>query len=55
MKRFRRLPLIFLAAALLALSIGCTSDSAEVQQLHKELDELTAATPVALALRPVRP
>jgi hypothetical protein len=36
---------ILAAAVMLVLSIGCTSDSAEVEQLHKELDEIKAATP----------
>ena len=42
----RLLPLLA-AAAMLVLSIGCTSNDAEVEQLRKELDELKAATPVA--------
>jgi hypothetical protein len=34
-------------AALLALSIGCTSDNAVGKQFRKELDEMKAAMPVA--------
>jgi endonuclease YncB( thermonuclease family) len=42
----RRQFLILVAAALLALSIGCTSNSAEVEQLRKESDEMKAAISV---------
>ena len=42
----RLLPLLA-AAAMLVLSIGCTSNDAEVEQLRKELDEIKAAIPVA--------
>ena len=44
MKRF--LPIL---VVMLVLSIGCTSDNAEVEQLRKELDEIKAAPPPATA------
>lgn len=46
MKSTRRM-LTLAAAALLALSIGCTANTGEVEKLRKELDALKAATPVA--------
>jgi hypothetical protein len=47
MWEMKRLLTVLVAAVMLVLSIGCTSNSAEVEQLRKELDELKAATPVA--------
>ena len=43
---------ILLATALISLSIGCTFNSAEVEQLRKELDALKAATPGAVTRPP---
>ena len=48
MKSSRRL-LTLAAGALLALSIGCTSNTAEVEKLRKELDAVKAATPAPIS------
>jgi len=47
MWEMKRLLAILVVAAMFVLSIGCTSNSAEVEQLRKELDEMKAATPTA--------
>jgi hypothetical protein len=44
MWEMKRLLPILAVAVMLVLSIGCTSNDAEVEQLRKELDELTTAT-----------
>jgi hypothetical protein len=45
MWEMKRLPTILAAAVMLVLAVGCSNNNAEVEQLHKELDEIKAATP----------
>ena len=44
MWEMKRLLPILVAAVMLVLAVGCSNNNAEVEQLRKELDELTTAT-----------
>jgi len=46
MWEMEQLILIFAAAVMFVLMVGCSKNNAEVEQLRKELDENQAATPI---------